>query len=311
MQRSKSTLVATLALGPLVWSLVALFLFQSWDVPHRAWAFGAAYLPQIASKPWQFFTASWLHLDLIHLAGNLLGLLSLGAICARYRSAAQACFLAAFGMISGSIVGVYARPEDHLLGASGGVFALIAADVFLAIKNRNLSFLLLFWILSAIFISFHSEPAHTAHFIGALAGLTFAWKPIQPKWALAGFLFISALQTVAAGRCLWDLRATSQKITLRSGKQITLQGHFESRSNPLLGGDYWTDGLLHLWIQDSAQRSEITPIFSILDCEPAFITAHQIRCKPKTGTGIAGIQLRPQECFIWVSASESAFSKAF
>jgi rhomboid family protein len=142
---------------------------------------------------WQFFTFQFLHVDILHLLGNLLGLWFFGRLVESVLGKGR--FLLAYfgaGVIGGLLQCVLmllfpAHFAPFVFGASAGVMGIFAIFARLQTGSEiRLYFVLpiradvLLWITAAISLFFTVVPsnrgggvAHAAHLGGILAGLAF------------------------------------------------------------------------------------------------------------------------------------------
>jgi len=158
---------------------------------------------------WQLITFQFLHAGLLHLIGNLIGLWFLGRFIEERlgsRAFLKVYFLA--GICGGALqalLGWFFR--DYFgaptLGASAGVFGLLAAFALMEPEGVILAFFFLpikakyfLWISAGIAAFFTLVPtpggyAHAAHLGGILAGVAYmrwdrqrpviAWNPLQGR----------------------------------------------------------------------------------------------------------------------------------
>jgi membrane associated rhomboid family serine protease len=93
-----------------------------------------------AADWWRILTFSFLHLTWLHLATSAVGLLWLGGIVERrLGSAAFAAIVAAGAAASGTagmLLGPFLQTTGIAIGASGGVFGLLAAALMLAFRRQ-------------------------------------------------------------------------------------------------------------------------------------------------------------------------------
>lgn len=102
---------------------------------------GAVYGPAIADGEWwRLVTGGFLHASIIHIGFNMYLLWILGGALERYAGSAR--FLAIYfsALLWGSVGALLLSPESPTIGASGGVFGLMAA-LYLLERQRGLALL--------------------------------------------------------------------------------------------------------------------------------------------------------------------------
>lgn len=159
-----TTSVVCLLIPPIA-SLLAL---SSWDP---------------AARPWTVLSYMLVHGSLWHLLANLLGV---WVLAPRLEAAwGGARFLAVYiaGGVAGAIAGVVLVPEAVLVGASAGVFALLAGFALrwpdermhllgvLPVRMRWLALVALVVTLWGTFLAPGGDVAHYAHLAGGLVGV--------------------------------------------------------------------------------------------------------------------------------------------
>lgn len=120
---------------------------------------------------WRLLSSAFLHFGLFHLAMNMLALLVLGADLEHFLGRAR--FLAMFGvsaLCGGAAVALFAQPLSQTVGASGGVFGLLAAAaVVIRHRRGDLRPLISVLVLNAI-ISFLPGISLLGHLGGLIGG---------------------------------------------------------------------------------------------------------------------------------------------
>lgn len=148
------------------------------------------YNPSKRHEIWRFFTYMFVHIGYKHLLINVLIQFILGIFVESIHGSIAVVLVFIAGVIAGSIGSSIATPGLYLGGASGGCYALIAANLTTFITNwadmNNPILLLLlfvFWIVADIGESFYRKkceqpnPAlgyrtgHMCHLCGGIAGL--------------------------------------------------------------------------------------------------------------------------------------------
>ena len=150
----------------------------------------------------QLFTHVFAHANLLHIASNLLGIVIIGRwMEIQYGSLRFFVLFYASALVAGMAQAAYA-PGTSLLGASGGLFALLAAFVR---HFPNVRFYLLFpplpwpvpaWLLVSLMALFNvalwmgdiygiaalqQNLAYIAHLVGLLAGLMLSLIIFPPQ----------------------------------------------------------------------------------------------------------------------------------
>lgn len=137
-------------------------------------------------QPWQLLTYAWSHGGALHLAINLLALLSFAPALERtWGSAYFAMFYALCAICAGLAQWAFAG-DAPLLGASGALFGVFAAYVHLRPTRRVLSLipwptpawqLLTLYMLGSVMAQLAGwlqGVAHVAHLAGAAVGMLLA-----------------------------------------------------------------------------------------------------------------------------------------
>lgn len=142
-------------------------------------------IPSPEFRPWQLVTYALLHGNVLHLAINLIALLSFGP--ALERAWGRARFLACYtlaAVIGGAMQALLA--ERPVVGASAALFGLFAAWVMSNPRKRVVSVipwpleawqvLLVYVLASAAALAFGwaVDVAHWAHLAGAGVGIVYA-----------------------------------------------------------------------------------------------------------------------------------------
>jgi len=144
------------------------------------------YNPHRRAEAWRYFTYMLIHVGSNHLIVNLMVQIILGIPLEMVHRWWRVLIIYFSGVIAGSLGTSIVDPTVYLAGASGGVYALMAAHVATIIINwgeiRYAIWSLLVFLLisvldvgSAIYSRFTSpknqEIGYTAHLAGAIAGL--------------------------------------------------------------------------------------------------------------------------------------------
>ncbi|XP_075984200.1 rhomboid-4 isoform X2 [Anticarsia gemmatalis] len=144
------------------------------------------YNPHKRQEAWRFITYMLVHVGVVHLVVNLLVQLFLGVPLEMVHRWWRVVLVYLAGVAAGSLATSLTDPKVYLAGASGGVYALIAAHIATIIMNwSEMEFaiiqLLVFVLLAAVDIGTavydrywrHLEQniGYVAHLAGAVAGL--------------------------------------------------------------------------------------------------------------------------------------------
>jgi membrane associated rhomboid family serine protease len=175
--------------GGLLIANLVMFVLQHL-IPTLTFALAA--IPALWWQPWRYITFQFLHGDLFHILFNMIGLYFLGMYLERAWGTRR--FLV-FYLVCGVISGLthvaltylfHQSPNNYLIGASGGVYAVIAAC---AILFPNIQLILMFFpvpirfaallFFLIAFLSILSGDgggiSHAAHFGGMVAGGVWVW----------------------------------------------------------------------------------------------------------------------------------------
>lgn len=124
---------------------------------------------------WRIFTPIFLHIDIIHLFSNMIGLLLFGATIenSRVYSKIEYIFIYFLSGLIGNLFSLILLPLDSIsLGASGAIFGLIGAVLVLMVtEDRSLLFLALLYVLFFIASSLTPDINLWAHLFGLLGGV--------------------------------------------------------------------------------------------------------------------------------------------
>ena len=164
---------------------------------------------------WQLFTYQFMHFGLWHILCNMIGLFFIGKAIEEMYGSGVLLKLYLLGGVCGGVLETAMTwfgksPDIGIVGASGSVFALIAALTW-AMPDRRLTLLLffvlpitlrartIFWGLFAITsfcIAFPSKDgiAHGAHLGGFLLGWGFAHWMLLGSFSLAGWNVFARLR---------------------------------------------------------------------------------------------------------------------
>ncbi|CAH1100805.1 unnamed protein product [Psylliodes chrysocephalus] len=144
------------------------------------------YRPDKRSEVWRFFLYMLLHAGWLHLGFNLVVQLLVGLPLEMVHGSGRVALIYMAGVAAGSLGTSVFDNDVYLVGASGGVYALLAAhlaNVLLNYNNMQCGILRLFGIFAiascdvgyAIYSRYDAmglPVSYVAHLTGALAGLT-------------------------------------------------------------------------------------------------------------------------------------------
>lgn len=179
------------------------------------------YNPKRRSEVWRFVSYMFVHIGYVHLCANLLVQLLVGFLLEMVHGWWRILLIYLSGVIAGSLATSLFDPQVYLGGASGGVYALLAAHLANVVLNwAEMEFavvrLLILGVLAVLDVGtaiyhrhFSTSPTkvgYTAHLAGAVAGLligtlllrnlrVLAWER-RWKWfclLAATALFLSAV----------------------------------------------------------------------------------------------------------------------
>ncbi|KAJ8712883.1 hypothetical protein PYW08_008187 [Mythimna loreyi] len=144
------------------------------------------YNPHKRQEAWRFITYMLVHVGVVHLLVNLLVQLFLGVPLEMVHRWWRVTLVYLAGVAAGSLATSLTDPKVYLAGASGGVYALVAAHVATIIMNwSEMEFaiiqLLVFLLLASVDIgtavydrywrNLDQNIGYVAHLAGAIAGL--------------------------------------------------------------------------------------------------------------------------------------------
>ena len=166
------------------------------------WAIGAS-----TGAPWQLITNAFTHIELLHIALNMLAIWFLGpqleAMVGRVR------FLAVYfiSAIAGSaLVMLFSDQYTPTLGASGAVFGLLGALLVVSYKVKGNYQQLLLWLgINAVFTFTYPNVSWQGHLGGFLGGvlaaavIVYAPRARRTPLQVAGLVVIAGLLVVAIG----------------------------------------------------------------------------------------------------------------
>ena len=147
---------------------------------------GAAYTPMIVQggEYYRLFTCMFLHFGIEHLLNNMLVLFVLGSRLERVIGKIKFLLIYLLGGVLGNIISLYlelhAQNFAVSAGASGAVFAVMGAMIYIAIRNKgrlgDLSMRqILIMAAFSLYFGFASTGVdNTAHVAGMVSGFLLA-----------------------------------------------------------------------------------------------------------------------------------------
>lgn len=175
---------------------------------------GGTFLPGLDSGAWwQLVTNAFTHIDVVHIAFNMLALWFLGPMLERVLGRGR--FLALYfgsALTASALVVVASEPYVLTFGASGAVFGMLGALIVLAIKARGDVRTLLMWLGLNLAITFYSGASISwqGHIGGLIGGLAIMWlliaidhrKAERLQWLAVGGVAVAAVVISVAGGLL-------------------------------------------------------------------------------------------------------------
>uniref|UniRef100_A0AAF5PQ37 rhomboid protease n=1 Tax=Wuchereria bancrofti TaxID=6293 RepID=A0AAF5PQ37_WUCBA len=142
--------------------------------------------PHKTNEVWRYFTYMFIHIGIIHLAFNVLTQIVLGIPLELVHKFWRIALVYLSGVLAGSLLDYAIDPRTHLAGASGGVYALLAAHIAeLLINWAEMEFALYRALALVVLISsdvslviYHryylntaDKVSHVSHLAGFVAGV--------------------------------------------------------------------------------------------------------------------------------------------
>ena len=174
----RSRPLATMALlaANAAWWIVAELVGSTRD-PLSLLDFGANYGPLVADgEYWRLLSSVFLHIGILHLALNSLGLLIYGMLLERAFGSLRFTFIYLASGLAGSTASFVANPLAISAGASGAIFGLLGALAACFLTGRG---------------SLGRGSRRDAAGIGVLVAINLAWGFMMPgidNWAHIGGL---------------------------------------------------------------------------------------------------------------------------
>lgn len=138
---------------------------------------------------WQLFTSMFVHVDLLHLFGNMLFLLIFGIRAESLFSKKEFFFIYFASGLSGNLLTLLMPPLTLSAGASGAIFGMFSTNAIYLGKTLNQSIMgALMYSFFLLILSAGRNVNLLAHFGGLAAGLvigyTLAKNRKLAKWSL-------------------------------------------------------------------------------------------------------------------------------
>lgn len=201
----KEPVTVTLILINILVFIAVEFTGTSQDAWHVL-DYGAAYTPYIVGKGevWRLFTSMFLHFGIEHLLNNMLVLFVLGSRLEQVIGRIRFLLIYLLGGIAGNVISLLLelRTQDFSVsaGASGAVFAVMGAMIYVVIRNKgwlgdlSMRQILIMAAFSLYFGFTSSGVDNAAHVGGLLAGFILAvliWHPSRKGYGPEDRSYIS------------------------------------------------------------------------------------------------------------------------
>jgi len=188
----KEPITVTLVVLNIVAFLLVEFTGFSQDVGHMIEC-GAVYPPLVTENGefYRLFTSMFLHFGIEHLLNNMLVLFVLGSRLERVVGKARFLLIYLAGGLLGNVISLAADLGKNSLtvsaGASGAVFAVMGAMIFVVIRNKghledlSMKQILIMAVFSLYFGLASTGVDNAAHLGGLLSGFLLAVLAGQPR----------------------------------------------------------------------------------------------------------------------------------
>lgn len=201
----KEPVTVTLILINILVFIAVEFTGTSQDAWHVL-DYGAAYTPYIVGKGevWRLFTSMFLHFGIEHLLNNMLVLFVLGSRLEQVIGRIRFLLIYLLGGIAGNVISLLLelKTQDFSVsaGASGAVFAVMGAMIYVVIRNKgwlgdlSMRQILIMAAFSLYFGFTSSGVDNAAHVGGLLAGFILAvliWHPSRKGYGSEDRSYIS------------------------------------------------------------------------------------------------------------------------
>ena len=175
---------------PLTYTVMAIciivflcihFLPLGMNSTNMAILFGAYYKAFIsAGEIWRLLTVGFVHIELWHLVMNMAVLYTLGSVLEKYYGSFRFGIILALSTITGSLVSFIGEGNTLMVGLSGGLYGLMAAEIMMIIKSGLLQSQairrsLIQTLLINLCINFMPGIGVLAHFGGFLIGILLSF----------------------------------------------------------------------------------------------------------------------------------------
>ena len=203
-QRKTVATNVIIAICFVVWLFIQLF--PSISTITNSILIGAFYKPFVlAGEYWRLLTAGFVHIDLWHLAINMMALLSLGKIFEPLLGVRRYLLILIPSIIVGSLFVLASPGNSFVVGLSGGIYGLLAAYITLILRTggwrmppvRAALMNMLFINLLLNFLPNISVRAHLGGFVTGLIMYGFittekeeVYKRINHIVALVGLVIV-------------------------------------------------------------------------------------------------------------------------
>ena len=169
-------------------------------IPDAFWSIGVA-----TGGFWQLLTSGFAHADLMHLGFNMLALWFIAPSLERVLGRGRLLAIYLLSILSGSTLALwFMHPQTDGLGASGGIFGLLAAFLLVAWRLRGNVRTVLIWLSANLVFTFLgpfvgmsiSWEGHIGGLVGgaaAAAVIIFAPKLKRERYQLIGLVGIALL----------------------------------------------------------------------------------------------------------------------
>lgn len=176
---------------------------------------GAVRAPEVADgEIWRIVTSGFFHVDLLHIGFNMLLLWLLGTALESYAGTLRLGIIYFASIVWASAGALYLDPFVFTLGASGGVYGLMGAAVWVEFKEKrpllggSIWGLLVINLVLTFAIPGISVGGHVGGLVGGLVavmaltglGRYSLSRPSLPNWALAlgfGVVAVGAIAGIA------------------------------------------------------------------------------------------------------------------
>ena len=218
-QRKTVATNVIIAICFVVWLFIQLFPSDSTIT--NSILIGAFYKPFVlAGEYWRLLTAGFVHVELWHLAMNMMALLSLGKIFEPLLGVRRYLLILIPSIIVGSLF-VLASPENSfVVGLSGGIYGLLAAYITLILRTggwrmppvRAALMNMLFINLLLNFLPNISVHAHLGGFVTGL--IMYGFITTEKEEVYKRINHIVALTGLVAVLCfiLWQNRSIPTRL---------------------------------------------------------------------------------------------------